>query len=631
MSTTVTIYPAADAYVDVANPTTNYGAANYLLVEDVGIRAWVRFLTSSIPAGKVILHAKLKVNSYYGGIKEINIQRCSNISWGENTITYNNAPDSDMIADEILFYSGYGASSGVQEYDITKQFIAAMAAGSICYRMKFDLAGTYENHARFTAKEYTATECCQIEVTYADSGTVAGFIDVPLLDGYVYGTYSYEDPPNRRGFSVATGSVTLPTGMSSSSGREVEQTMLIADTSTSNLRALGLPIGATIARAGGLPKRELRMFLRQGWSGEAVCSDLYLYGSATGALGTTITTDDFDCPGCTSLGNKSSDCFVTGWKIWNVDAIGHNTGGVTNYGLVPGSAGTYGGLVLFSANENVDENAPVLRIYYEYNLFIKLLNETITIAQSFINGLKRVLTESLSLTQLFSRSVIRIILNTVSITEDLLAKIRSRMLVESVMIVETFSNGIQKTLSETITIVGGIIRWLWRRLDESIALVSNVSKGVSLVWKVMVYVDETINRSFSRVYGEVMFVVESFIRGRVFTDALMVADSFFKTLQYLRSFIEEIRVPDAVVRSISTAKSEILTLGESLSRGRLKVLIEAISLTGTILRGFSRTLVDLVKPVVSFRQHFNGLLTGQWVRRPKDTNNEDWRKQAKDL
>ena len=360
-TTTITLYPVADAYVDVANPTTNYGATNYLEVND-GMRTWIRFDLSGIPAGKTITSATLSVRQFFGGYAMDNIQRCTNISWTEAGLTWNNAPNANVLTPVTGFMTSYGAQP-YTDFDVTGEVTSALSAGGISWRIKVSKTGEYAVWGWFSAKEYTATGCSKLVVTYADSGTTTGWIDVPAAtDGWIYGTYNSDYPPYSYGMVVTTTGEKLYIGMSSSSGREVDQIMAYYDTSASALTALGLPAGATITKV------EWRIF-NCGYSGSYATFTMFLFGSKTEALGTTITLGDWDFPGCTSFGAQGvSYTWSLGWKVFDITSMGINTTGYTNMGLKPGWCKTEAGTAMFEASESTNGNVPVIRIYYSVTI-----------------------------------------------------------------------------------------------------------------------------------------------------------------------------------------------------------------------------------------------------------------------
>ena len=83
--------PSADTYVTRANPAASYGSSPILAVQD-GTTAYVQFDLSSVPQGRDITKAtmRLYVNNVVtpGAFDVYQVDD----SWAENTLNYNNAP-----------------------------------------------------------------------------------------------------------------------------------------------------------------------------------------------------------------------------------------------------------------------------------------------------------------------------------------------------------------------------------------------------------------------------------------------------------------------------------------------------------------------------------------------------------
>jgi hypothetical protein len=86
------ITPGADAYTNIAAPSTNYGAAGLLSVDAGSATTYIQFDLSSIPAGASVSQATLKL--YVNAVStpgSFNVQYVSG-AWTENTITSILAP-----------------------------------------------------------------------------------------------------------------------------------------------------------------------------------------------------------------------------------------------------------------------------------------------------------------------------------------------------------------------------------------------------------------------------------------------------------------------------------------------------------------------------------------------------------
>lgn len=87
----VTMNPVADAYVDSANPSTNYGTLASLRTDGSPVvRSYVRFSVSGLTAA--ITKATLRLYANSSLIGGNSVQAVANNTWSETTINYGNAP-----------------------------------------------------------------------------------------------------------------------------------------------------------------------------------------------------------------------------------------------------------------------------------------------------------------------------------------------------------------------------------------------------------------------------------------------------------------------------------------------------------------------------------------------------------
>ena len=371
MSTTVTLFPEADCSVCLANPTTNFGSDPKLKVgldPDTGnlYRSFVRFNLSVIPVGKVILSANLRFDPFYSGNGDygdsnFDVQQCIDLTWGQNSITWNNSPNASVLADVARQWQQQGPAGGLgwQELDISAQVSAALAAGGIGFRIKNSLE-SQPCYAWVSKKSFTPTECSQLVITYADAGTTQGWLDIPMVDAFIEGTYTSDVNPPSQGFRVVTDS-NLYIYNSSSSGRNIDQSFLYANTALSVLQGLGLPVGESIF------KREVRAFCKTPWQ-IGQWGDTCLRINTSGTYGATVTLDDWDLVSGSVVRDVCNDFVATGWKIWNLDTFGINLSGWTNLCIKPGAYGSNGDYAIMASSRDTNGHAPVLRIYYTYEV-----------------------------------------------------------------------------------------------------------------------------------------------------------------------------------------------------------------------------------------------------------------------
>jgi hypothetical protein len=91
--TTVNLNPSADALIDAAASSTNYGTQNYLITHpwtsSYSRRSVIKFDLSGIPSGATITSATLKLyeTGTYGYTRTINIHKL-NTAWSEGSVTW---------------------------------------------------------------------------------------------------------------------------------------------------------------------------------------------------------------------------------------------------------------------------------------------------------------------------------------------------------------------------------------------------------------------------------------------------------------------------------------------------------------------------------------------------------------
>lgn len=172
-----TLYSIADAYVNASSPGTNYGNDQNLFVNasssDLSQNfMYVKFDLSTLPQNAYIVSASLQLrlsgfsNLYYGiigGGDRINAYYCSDNSWTETGITYNNKPTFNTASTDY-WSPGMFISYGYKSWDITEDVKTALPIGELTEVIKFsDKNGDY-GHARYQSKE--ATNKPKLEIQY---------------------------------------------------------------------------------------------------------------------------------------------------------------------------------------------------------------------------------------------------------------------------------------------------------------------------------------------------------------------------------------------------------------------------------------------------------------------------------
>jgi len=174
-----TLYSIADAYVNASNPDTNYGNDQDLFVSaspsDLSQDfIYVKFDLSTLPQNAHIVSASLQLrlsgfsNLYYSIIgvgDNIKAYYCSDNSWTETGITYNNKPTFNTVTKNVGWGPGMFISYGYKTWDITEDVKTALPIGELTEVIKFsDKNGGY-GYARYQSKEDTNKPKLEIQYT----------------------------------------------------------------------------------------------------------------------------------------------------------------------------------------------------------------------------------------------------------------------------------------------------------------------------------------------------------------------------------------------------------------------------------------------------------------------------------
>lgn len=146
---TVTLYPTDDTFVTQPAPNYNFAADKKLIIGNdfsYGLaRSWIKFSLASIPAGSTITSATLTLRSFYannGGTYPptmfYDLYRCTNNSWSESTITWNNAPNASC-GSVIGQYDYYVTYNDVITYSgLESEISSALPSSAVTFRLKLD-------------------------------------------------------------------------------------------------------------------------------------------------------------------------------------------------------------------------------------------------------------------------------------------------------------------------------------------------------------------------------------------------------------------------------------------------------------------------------------------------------------
>ena len=173
----VVLCPTDDAYIDSANPTTNYGGTSQLYADtDVWKsdaftnqyeRSYLKFDLSQIPVEPdittTITSANLRLySSIYGQSVSVGAYQCSN-SWSEDAITWNSPPtaDSTPIATVFVVHDDTWYS-----WDTTGN-IQDSINDNISIMLKSERTEYGYEILSFNSKEHYSEELCpKLEITY---------------------------------------------------------------------------------------------------------------------------------------------------------------------------------------------------------------------------------------------------------------------------------------------------------------------------------------------------------------------------------------------------------------------------------------------------------------------------------
>jgi hypothetical protein len=133
---TATLTPVADAHVRADQPGTNFGKSVGIRVDgDPVANGYLRF-SVSVPTGESVTRATLRVYTTQSSGSGFTVHRVDDNSWGETTITYNNAP---AIGAQVAASGSYGGNAYVA-VDVT-----ALVTGSGLVSMALKRSSTSSN------------------------------------------------------------------------------------------------------------------------------------------------------------------------------------------------------------------------------------------------------------------------------------------------------------------------------------------------------------------------------------------------------------------------------------------------------------------------------------------------------
>jgi hypothetical protein len=176
---TVTLYSVEDSYVNASSPDTNYGDAQYLYVSGSSTHLsqaliYVKFDLSSIPQNAHIVSAKLKLclwqlsKLYYGiqfGGDAVDAYYCSDNSWAELGITWNNRPKFDFPSTASWAVSEQIVERGYKSWDVTNEVQKSLPLMALTEVLRFSSKHDGYGFAGFISKEQSLDEP-KLEIEY---------------------------------------------------------------------------------------------------------------------------------------------------------------------------------------------------------------------------------------------------------------------------------------------------------------------------------------------------------------------------------------------------------------------------------------------------------------------------------
>jgi hypothetical protein len=152
------IVPTDDAYVDTAQPDSNFGSGDKIRVGTFYSdwqNAFLKFDLSSIPAGATIQEVKLYLwcHEAYAYV-EVRAHPVNDDDWSEGTLTWNAAPSFDN--EDIIDNNYVNISNQVYSWDVTSFVQSQYAGDKIVSLVLTPPPSTPESHnASFPSKENT--------------------------------------------------------------------------------------------------------------------------------------------------------------------------------------------------------------------------------------------------------------------------------------------------------------------------------------------------------------------------------------------------------------------------------------------------------------------------------------------
>jgi hypothetical protein len=198
-STSVTLSPIADSYVNSTDSNANYGSRNSLIVytDSHECYSYIMFNLSGIPSNAVILSAELEVRlARISGYEcNVGVHMCSDSTWTESGITWSNMPEFTSEPTDIVKFRGLVVWSGYKYWNVTVDAQAMLGTGRLTEVLVLDWSDAY-TYANFDSRETGDRPFLHIEYAIAplylvhlesvqDTGETANVGRICIVSDYV--------------------------------------------------------------------------------------------------------------------------------------------------------------------------------------------------------------------------------------------------------------------------------------------------------------------------------------------------------------------------------------------------------------------------------------------------------------
>jgi len=156
-SSTITLAPVADAYVDSSQPTVNFGTNGQIRVDGSPVvRGYLRFDLSAVPG--TITGATLRVYATSGSTAGHAVYSVTDTTWDERTMTWNTAP--------AIGASSVGGSGPITANTWTAVDVSSLVSGNTPLSMS--MVGINTTAIAYVSKDTTTLPANkpQLVVTY---------------------------------------------------------------------------------------------------------------------------------------------------------------------------------------------------------------------------------------------------------------------------------------------------------------------------------------------------------------------------------------------------------------------------------------------------------------------------------